>query len=344
MKVLVTGAAGFIGSKLSFSLAERGDEVIALDNLDDNYDTRIKLERIRLCGIESDKGRFIDSSIKRSGIFPNYTFIRMDLADRGQITQLFQNEQFDAVINLAGQSGLSNSMTNPYSCIDSNLVGFMNILENCRQNGVGHLIYASSSSVYGTNDSSPSNEDIRTDCPMSLNAATKKANEMMAHSYSELYGLPTTGLRLFTVYGPWSRPDTTSMIFATAVSNGEPCRIYGDENASRDFIYIDDAVDAIIRVLDHKPACNFPQEIPFRIFNVGSSVSTKLTDFIASLEQAFGKTVPKEHLPAKRGNMLGACADMSRLESEFGFRPKTSLTEGISRFVEWYNSDVNPLK
>lgn len=339
MKILVTGAAGFLGSRLALRLVRAGHSITGIDNLNDSYDVRLKLERLKQLGIEPSKGRFIDGSTHQSSLFPDFTFIRMDLADRGQITQLFQDAGFDAAVNLAGQSGLSDSISSPYSCIDSNLVGFMNILENCRRSGVKHLIYASSASVYGTGGGSPSSEDVRTDCPMSLNAATKKAAELMAHSYSELYGLPTTGIRLFTVYGPWSRPDTTSMIFATAISEGRPCTVFGDADAGRDFIYIDDAVEIITRCLEHIPGADFTaQETPSRIYNAGSGTCTRLANFIERLGQALGRTATVEFLPAKRGRITGACADTSRLESELGYTPSTGLDEGIARLAEWFRS------
>ena len=342
MKILVTGAAGFIGSKLSFRLSEAGHTVIGIDNLNDSYDTRLKLARLKWCGIESSTNRFIDGSVRRSTIFNGYSFIRMDISDRGQVTQLFLNEKFDIVISLAGQSGLTDSIANPYAFIDSNLVGFMNILENSRLNGVRQLIYASSSSVYGTSYANPSNEERRTDCPMSLNAATKKADELMAHSYSQLYGLPTTGLRFFTVYGPWSRPDTVSMIFATDISRKRPCIVFGDENASRDFIYIDDAVDAIIRIMDRKPLSD-GSDIPFCIYNVGSSACTRLSEFIALSAKELGMEAKIEYQPAKRGRITGACADMSKMKSELSFRPSTELTDGLKQFIDWFKSPQNPL-
>ncbi len=342
MKILVTGAAGFIGSKLSFRLAETGHTVIGIDNLNDSYNTRLKLARLKWCGIESSTNRFIDGSTRHSTIFTGYSFIRMDISDRGQVAQLFQNEKFDIVINLAGQSGMTDSITAPYAFIDSNLVGFMNILENCRQNNVEQFIYASSSSVYGTSCSYPSNEELKTDCPMSLNAATKKADELMAHSYSQLYGLLTTGLRFFTVYGPWSRPDTVSMIFATDISRKRPCIVFGDENASRDFIYIDDAVEAIIRIMNKKNDTD-GKGIPFRIYNVGSSVCTRLSEFINLSAKELGIEAKLEYQSARRGRITGACADMSKMESELSFRPSTKLTDGLKQFIDWFKSPQNPL-
>lgn len=342
MKILVTGAAGFIGSKLSFRLAEADHAVIGIDNLNDSYDTRFKLARLKWCGIESGTKRFIDGLTRQSTVFPNYSFIRMDISDRGQVTQLFLNEKFDVAINLAGQSGLTGSIADPYAFIDSNLVGFMNILENCRACGVGHLIYASSSSVYGTDYSNPSNERLRTDSPMSLNAATKKADELIAHSYSQLYGLPTTGLRFFTVFGPWSRPDTVSMIFATDISRERPCVVFGNENASRDFIYIDDAVEAILHAMKKKPGTD-GNGIPFRIYNVGSSICTKLSGFITLTARMLGKEAKLEYQPARRGRIVGECADMSKMESELAFRPSTELTDGLKQFTDWFTSPLNPL-
>ena len=345
MKILVTGAAGFIGSKLAFRLAERGDEVIGLDNINDYYDVRLKLGRLKKMGIESTSGRFIDSSTRQSSLFPNLSFMKMDLADRGQIAQLFQLNGFDAVVNLAAQAGVRYSITNPYAYVDSNLVGFMNTLENCRQSKVRHLVYASSSSVYGMNAKVPFSEDDRVDNPVSLYAATKKANELMAHSYSKLFGLPTTGLRFFTVYGPWGRPDMAPMLFATAISRGEPIKVFNNGNLSRDFTYIDDIVEGTIQALDHTPeADNCPDKIPYKVYNIGCSNPVGLMDFISEMEQAIGIEARKEFLPMQPGDVTRTYADTSKLEKECGYRPTTSLHDGIAHFIEWFKSDDNPLR
>ena len=345
MKILVTGAAGFIGSKLAYRLAERGDEVVGLDNINDYYDIRLKLGRLAQCGIVSHSGRYIDGSVRESTRFTNYRFIKMDLADRGQMTEFFQQEKFDIVVNLAAQAGVRYSITNPYAYLDSNLVGFMNVLECCRNNEVKHLVYASSSSVYGMNDKVPFSEDDRVDNPVSLYAATKKANELMAHSYSKLYGLPTTGLRFFTVYGPWGRPDMAPMLFATAISKGEPIKVFNNGNLSRDFTYIDDIVEGTIQVIDRKPvaeAC--PNNVPWKIYNIGCSKPVQLMDFINEIETALGVEANKIFLPMQQGDVLKTYADTSKLERECGYKPTTTLHEGIGKFIEWFKSDLNPLK
>ncbi len=345
MKILVTGAAGFIGSKLAYRLSQRGDEVIGLDNMNDYYDVRLKFGRLEECGIISRSKRFIDGSTRESTLFPNYRFIKMDLADRGQMDELFKASQFDAVVNLAAQAGVRYSITNPYAYLDSNLVGFMNVLECCRNNNIKHLVYASSSSVYGMNDKVPFSEDDRVDNPVSLYAATKKANELMAHSYSKLYGLPCTGLRFFTVYGPWGRPDMAPLLFATAISRGEPIKVFNNGNMSRDFTYIDDIVEGTIQALDHTPVAeNCPNAVPWKIYNIGCSNPVQLMDFISEIESALGVEANKVFLPMQQGDVLKTFADTSKLERECGYRPSTTLHEGIGRFIEWFKSDKNPLK
>lgn len=345
MKILVTGAAGFIGSRLVYRLAQRGDTVVGLDNINDYYDVRLKTGRLEECGIFSKSKRFIDGSVRESTLFPNYRFIKMDLADRGQMAEFFKNEQFDAVVNLAAQAGVRYSITNPFAYLDSNLVGFMNILECCRNNQVGHLVYASSSSVYGMNDKVPFSEDDRVDNPVSLYAATKKANELMTHSYSKLYGIPTTGLRYFTVYGPWGRPDMAPMLFANAISKGEPIKVFNNGNLSRDFTYIDDIVEGTIKVIDHIPAsAECPGGVPFKVYNIGCSNPVQLMDFINEIETALGIEAKKIYLPMQQGDVLQTYADTSRLEQECGYKPTTSLHDGIGKFIEWFKSDKNPLR
>ena len=345
MKILVTGAAGFIGSKLAYRLAQRGDEVVGLDNINDYYDVRLKLGRLKECGITSHSGRYIDGSVRESSLFPNYRFIKMDLSDRGQMAEFFQQEHFDIVVNLAAQAGVRYSITNPYAYLDSNLAGFMNVLECCRNNDVKHLVYASSSSVYGMNEKVPFSEDDRVDNPVSLYAATKKANELMAHSYSKLYGLPTTGLRFFTVYGPWGRPDMAPMLFATAISKSEPIKVFNNGNLSRDFTYIDDIVEGTIQVIDRQPAAAlYPDGIPYKIYNIGCSKPVQLMDFINEIEKALGKEAIKEFMPMQQGDVLHTYADTSKLERECGYKPTTTLHEGIGKFIDWFKSDLNPLK
>ncbi len=325
MKILVTGAAGFIGSKLAFMLADRGDEVVGIDNINDYYDVRLKYGRL-------DE-------------FGKFRFIRMDLTDRDGLNKLFAEEHFERVVNLAAQAGVRYSITNPYAYLDSNLVGFMNILECCRHHGVQYLVYASSSSVYGMNSKVPFSEDDKVDTPVSLYAASKKANELMAHSYSKLYGLPTTGLRFFTVYGPWGRPDMAPMLFARAISHGEPIKVFNHGNLSRDFTYIDDIVGGTIGVIDKMPvAAECPNEVPAKVYNIGCSNPVKLMDFINEIETALGVEAKKEFLPMQAGDVYQTYADTTKLETEVGYKPSITLHEGISRFIDWYKSAKNPLR
>ena len=328
MKVLVTGAAGFIGSKLMYMLAERGDEVVGIDNLNDYYDVRLKHGRI---------AEFCTGERRR--------FIEMDIADKEALDALFASEGFDAVVNLAAQAGVRYSITNPYAYRQSNLVGFLNILEACRHNPVRHLVYASSSSVYGLNAKVPYSESDQVDNPVSLYAASKKSNELMAHAYSKLYGMPCTGLRFFTVYGPWGRPDMAPMLFASAISKGEPIKVFNGGDMIRDFTYIDDIVEGTIRTLDHVPvAADCPNGVPYRIYNIGCSNPVKLMDFISEIEQAVGRPAEKIFLPMQAGDVYQTNADTTRLEREVGYKPHVRLHEGIAEFIAWYKSDKNPLR
>ena len=328
MKVLVTGAAGFIGSKLMYMLADRGDEVVGIDNLNDYYDVRLKHGRI---------AEFCTGERKR--------FIEMDISDKESLDALFAAEGFDAVVNLAAQAGVRYSITNPYAYLQSNLVGFLNILEACRHNPVKHLVYASSSSVYGLNAKVPYSESDQVDNPVSLYAASKKSNELMAHAYSKLYGLPCTGLRFFTVYGPWGRPDMAPMLFASAISKGEPIKVFNGGDMIRDFTYIDDIVEGTIRTLDHVPAAeDCPNGVPYRIYNIGCSNPVKLMDFISEIEQAVGRPAEKIFLPMQAGDVYQTNADTTRLEQEVGYKPHVRLHEGIAEFIAWYKSDKNPLR
>lgn len=345
MKILVTGAAGFIGSKLALRLSQRGDEVIGMDNMNEYYDVRLKYGRLAECGIACS-GNVLDNGVRHvSVLFPNYSFVRMDLTDRESMRSFFAEEKFDVVVNLAAQAGVRYSITNPYAYLDSNLVGFMNILECCRNNGVGYLVYASSSSVYGMNEKVPFCEDDKVDNPVSLYAATKKANELMAHSYSKLYGLPATGLRFFTVYGPWGRPDMAPMLFARAIVKGEPIKVFNNGNLSRDFTYVDDIVTGTIQVIDHRPVAeSCPGGVPYKVYNIGCSNPVQLMDFISEMENALGVEARKIFLPMQPGDVLRTYADTSKLEREVGYRPSTSLHDGIASFISWFKSDKNPLK
>lgn len=332
MKVLVTGAAGFIGYHVTLKLLDRGDTVIGIDNLNDYYD--VELKKARLASIEAHVNA------------KSFKFTRLDLADRASTDQLFANEQPQRVIHLAAQAGVRYSLINPHAYISSNIVGFTNVLEGCRHNPVEHLVYASSSSVYGGNTKLPFSEHDNVDHPVSLYAATKKANELMAHTYSHLYGLPTTGLRFFTVYGPWGRPDMSPFLFADAILQGKPINIFNHGDMMRDFTYIDDIVEGVIRVLD-KTATADPQydsghpdpaigSAPYRIFNIGNSQPEKLMDFIHALEEALGKIAEKNYLPMQPGDVQATSADTSALENWIGFKPATPLKKGVEKFVRWY--------
>jgi len=329
MKVLVTGAAGFIGSTLSMRLLERGDQVIGIDNHNDYYDPALKEARLN---------RFIDN--------PDYTHVRMDLADRAGMTALFKDHRPHSVVNLAAQAGVRYSLENPLSYIDSNLVGFGHILEGCRHNGVEHLVYASSSSVYGANTQMPFSVHHNVDHPLSLYAATKKANELMAHTYSHLYGLPTTGLRFFTVYGPWDRPDMALQKFAQAITKGETIKVFNYGNHRRDFTYIDDIVEGVIRILD-RPAPPNPDwssekpdsatsSAPWRVYNIGNNNPVNLMDYIIALEEALGKEAKKEFLPIQPGDVPDTYADVTDLIEEFDYKPNTSVEEGVTNFAKWF--------
>lgn len=322
MKILVTGAAGFIGSHLMHALVRRGDDVVGIDNFNDYYDVRLKEARVAAFGLRVRK---------------------MDLADKEALDALFSAERFDKVVNLAAQAGVRYSITNPYAYLQSNLVGFLHILEGCRNYGVKHLVYASSSSVYGLNEQVPYRESDKADRPVSLYAASKKSNELMAHAYCKLYGFACTGLRFFTVYGPWGRPDMSPMLFARAISQGDPIRVFNHGDMIRDFTYIDDIVEGTIGCIDREPAPN-ENGLPYRVYNIGCSHPVKLMDFISEIEQAMGCEAKKEFLPMQPGDVYQTNADTALLEREVGYKPHVRLHEGIQAFVQWYRSEQNPLK
>ena len=329
MKILVTGAAGFIGMHVSQILLARGDEVVGLDNLNDYYDPQLKLDR--LARLTPKAG---------------FRFVKLDVADREGMAALFAAEKFDRVIHLAAQAGVRYSLQNPHAYVDSNLVGFVNILEGCRHTQVQHLTYASSSSVYGGNTRMPFSVHDSVDHPVSLYAATKKANELMAHTYSHLFGLPTTGLRFFTVYGPWGRPDMALFLFTKAILEGRPIDVYNHGKMQRDFTYIDDIVEGVIRVSDRTATPNpayvtetpdpGTSNVPYRVFNIGNHHPVQLMDFIAAIEQALGMTAQKNLMPMQPGDVPATYADVEALEAWTGFTPRTSIQDGIGRFVAWY--------
>ena len=329
MKILVTGAAGFIGAALSGRLLDRGDRVIGLDNLNDYYDVRLK-----------------EARLARLVSHPNFYFVKLDIADRGGMTQLFTEHRPERVMHLAAQAGVRYSLINPHAYIDANLVGFINILEGCRHNGVEHLVYASSSSVYGANTRMPFSIHHNVDHPVSLYAATKNANELMAHTYSHLYGLPTTGLRFFTVYGPWGRPDMSLFMFTRNIIENKPIDVFNYGDHRRDFTYIDDIVEGVIRTLDNVARTNpvwssdtpdpGTSRAPYRLYNIGNNNPVHLMHFIEVLEDCLGKKAVKNMLPLQPGDVPDTYADVDDLVTDVGYRPSTAVEVGISNFVQWY--------
>ena len=334
MKLLLTGTAGFIGYSLTKKLIESNPDVqiVGLDNINDYYELSLKYGRLADLGF--DKSDIVYGKKIVSSHSKNSFFIQLKLEDKVEIDKLFAEEKFDIVCNLAAQAGVRYSIENPYTYIESNIVGFMNILEACRHNPVRHLVYASSSSVYGMNDKVPFSEKDKVDSPVSLYAASKKSNELMAHAYSNLYKIPTTGLRFFTVYGPWGRPDMAPFLFTKAIVNNEPIKIFNNGNMLRDFTYIDDIVDGVIKTLTHIPQT----EIPYKIYNIGNSKPIKLMDFISEIEQVLNKEAQKVFMPMQPGDVYQTYADTSNLEKDVNFKPDTPIKEGVKSFVDWYIS------
>ena len=330
-KVLVTGAAGFIGFHLAKRLLLQGDQVVGLDNLNDYYDVQLKLDRLKQ--LEGEAG---------------FSFHRLNLEDASAVGELFKRERFEVVVNIAAQAGVRYSLENPRAYIDSNIVGFMNILEGCRHNGIQHLVYASSSSVYGANRKMPFSVHHNVDHPLSLYAASKKANELMAHTYSGLFSLPTTGLRFFTVYGPWGRPDMVPFLFASAILAGRPINVFDSGKIQRDFTYIDDVVEGVVRVMSHIPAPASRWDAmnpdpgssfaPYRIYNIGNSSPVELNRFIEVLEDCLGKKAEKNFLPLQGWDVPATYADIDDLACEVGFAPGTKIEEGVARFIAWYRN------
>ncbi|MCT7583983.1 NAD-dependent epimerase [Aliarcobacter butzleri] len=335
MKVLVTGTAGFIGYHLALKLLERGDEVVGLDNINNYYDVNLKYARLTKLGINKEK--IEENKLVASKIYPKHKFIKIDLSNTENIYKLFETEKFDAVCNLAAQAGVRYSLENPHAYINSNIVGFTNILEACRHNDVKNLCYASSSSVYGLNKSQPFKTTDKTDTPISLYAATKKSNELMAHTYSHLFGISTTGLRFFTVYGPWGRPDMAPMLFTNAILNNKEIKVFNHGNMSRDFTYIDDIVDGIIKVIDN-PVKTKSNLAPYKIYNIGNNSPIQLLDFIETLEKSIGLEAKKNFLPMQDGDVESTYADVEDLIKDFNYKPNTKLADGIDEFVKWYKN------
>lgn len=349
MKILVTGTAGFIGSHLAIKLLKMGDEVVGLDNINDYYDQNIKYGRLQRAGIldNLEDGKNIPyGKLLISTSNPNYKFIKLNLQDKESIDKLFKDEKFDKVINLAAQAGVRYSLTNPSAYVSSNIEGFVNILDACRHNNIKSLVYASSSSVYGLNETQPFSTSSNVDHPMSLYAASKKSNELMAHTYSHLYNIPTTGLRLFTVYGPWGRPDMALYLFTKAIIEGKPIDVFNHGNMQRDFTYIDDIVEGIVSVNDNPPKGNKEWDgmnpdpssspAPYKIYNIGNNNPVKLMDFIEALEKKLGKVAKKNMLPIQAGDVPSTYADINDLIADFGCKPETTIQDGIDSFVDWY--------
>lgn len=335
MKILVTGAAGFIGSYAVHALLVQENEVVGLDSINSYYDVELKYDRLVEAGIRRET--IEEKRLAQSSRYPFYRFIKIDLTDRAELTQLFETERFDVVLNLAAQAGVRYSIENPYAYVESNVMGFLNILENCRHYPVRHLIYASSSSIYGLNENVPYAEDDGTDTPVSLYAATKKSDELMAHAYSKLYNIPTTGVRFFTVYGPWGRPDMAPYLFMKAVMHGEPIQVFNHGQMRRDFTYIDDIIEGVMKMVDHPSV----DPIPYRIYNIGNSTPVELMHFISVIEQTTGRKAVKQMRGMQPGDIVCTYADTSRLQHDFGYKPTTSVEEGIRRFYDWYVAYTN---
>jgi UDP-glucuronate 4-epimerase len=346
MKILVTGTAGFIGFHLAQQLLARGDEVVGLDNINDYYDPALKYGRLAESGIAKEV--IAEGQLTGSSIHPNYRFIKLDLQDKDGIDRLFQQEKFDAVCHLAAQAGVRYSLENPYAYVHSNITGFMNILEACRHFKVINLSYASSSSVYGLNESYPFSTSDNVDHPVSLYAASKKSNELMAHTYSHLFGIRTTGLRFFTVYGPWGRPDMALFLFTRAALEGKPIDVFNHGEMQRDFTYIDDIVDGVVRVIDHPAtavadwdavsADPATSSAPYRVYNIGNSKPVRLMAFIEAIERATGRLIEKRLLALQPGDVPSTYADVTALGQDLGYRPSTDIDHGIGEFVRWYRS------
>lgn len=365
MKILVTGIAGFIGFHLAQRLAERGDEVIGIDNLNDYYDVRLKYARLAELGFAfagtpgaTPTLGAAPPSTATAGTIPsstraNLSFRRLEIADAEAMRELFAEERPDRVCHLAAQAGVRYSLQNPGSYVQSNVVGFLNILEGCRHNGVGHLVYASTSSVYGLNEQMPFNTAHPVEHPVTIYAATKKSNELFAHTYSHLFGLPTTGLRFFTVYGPWGRPDMALFLFTQRILRNEPIDVYNNGNMKRDFTYVDDIVEGVIRCLD-RPAAPDPawdpkapspaaSSAPYRVYNIGNGNPAGLMDYIEALESALGRTAVKNYMPMQPGDVPATWADTTDLQRDTGYAPSTPITVGVKRFVDWYLHHYQPV-
>ncbi|MEP2238006.1 MAG: NAD-dependent epimerase [Maribacter sp.] len=335
MKILVTGAAGFIGFFVSKSLVEKGHEVVGLDNINDYYDVNLKYARLNELGIAKDDAEQFNV-LTESTSNATFSFIRLALEDRENLPKLFKSQNFDVVCNLAAQAGVRYSLENPEAYVDSNLVGFLNILECCRNYKIKHLVYASSSSVYGLNEKIPFETTDAVDHPVSLYAATKKSNELMAHSYSHLYGFKTTGLRFFTVYGPWGRPDMAMFLFTDAIVKDQPIKVFNNGKLERDFTYIDDITEGVVRIIQKPVTEQLEKKGSFKIYNIGNSKSVKLMDFITAIEESLDTVAKKDMYPMQPGDVEKTWANVDDLIADYGYRPDTPIKEGVQQFVKWY--------
>ena len=339
MKILVTGAAGFIGFHVSKILLSKGHEVVGLDNINDYYDVNLKFARLNELGIDKNDASKFNSLCKSKT--SDFTFVRMNLEDREELPKLFKREKFDVVCNLAAQAGVRYSIENPETYVDSNLVGFLNILECCRHNNIKHLVYASSSSVYGLNKKIPFSTEDNVDHPISLYAATKKSNELMAHTYSHLFKIPTTGLRFFTVYGPWGRPDMALFLFTDAIVNDRPIKVFNHGNMERDFTYIDDIVEGVVRIIEKSPSKRIDNNQFYKVYNIGNNNSVKLIDFIKEIEINLDKVAMKQMLPMQPGDVEQTWANVDELIKDYDYRPNTSIKDGVKSFIDWFKNYYN---
>jgi len=344
MKVLITGTAGFIGFHLANKLIAKGYDIVGLDSINDYYDINVKYGRLERTGIKKSEIEY--GKLVQSDKFTNYKFMKGNLEDKELINKIFKEEKFDKVCNLAAQAGVRYSLENPAAYIDSNIVGYANILEASKQNNIKHFVYASSSSVYGANESLPFSTSDNIDHPLSLYAATKKSNELIAHSYSHLFNIPTTGLRFFTVYGPWGRPDMALFLFTKAILENKPINVFNNGEMVRDFTYVDDIVEGITRVIDNPPKGNpnwsgknpdpADSKAPYKIYNIGNNAPVKLTEFIEAIETKLGKIAKKNMMPLQAGDVVATYANVDDLVRDLNYKPETSITEGINNFIDWY--------
>ena len=338
MKILVTGAAGFIGFHTAKKLIELGHEVFGLDNINDYYDIGLKYGRLQELGVSKEQAEKFDAHIESKKYKGRFKFVRMNLEDKDALPKLFKIENFDIVCNLAAQAGVRYSLENPEAYVDSNIVGFLNILECCRHHNVKHLVYASSSSVYGLNKKIPFEVSDNVDHPISLYAATKKSNELMAHTYSHLYGFPTTGLRFFTVYGPWGRPDMAMFLFTDAMIKGQPIKVFNNGDMERDFTYIDDIVEGVVCIIEKSTAERIANKELYKLYNIGNNQSVKLLDFIEAIETSLGITAKKEMLPMQPGDVTATWANVDDLIHDYDYSPNTPIKKGVQKFTEWYKN------